>query len=356
MRRRTLAMAGAVVLALAAAGTGLAVTGAAGDGAASPGPAAAVPPATAPIERGDLVDTKTVDGALTYADERRVATQASGTVTWVPEEGAVVRRGRPLLRVDRKPVLLMYGELPLYRPLYWGVSDGPDVAQLERNLKALGYGDDLTVDRHFSRATHLAVLKWQDDHGLPETGRIDAAQVVFLPGAARIAEAKVAVGDRVSPGRPALTVTGTDRVVRVNLDTDDQHLVKKGDTVTVELPGGERMRGRVSSVGTVARAAGRDEEDGETVIDVEITLRGRPKTRLDRAPVEVELVSERVEDVLTVPVEALLALREGGFGVEVVEGDATRVVPVRIGAFGGGRVQIEGEGLREGMRVGVPRS
>ena len=62
-------MAGAVVLALAAAGTGLAVTGAAGDGAASPGPAAAVPPATAPIERGDLVDTKTVDGALTYADD-----------------------------------------------------------------------------------------------------------------------------------------------------------------------------------------------------------------------------------------------------------------------------------------------
>ena len=354
MRKRTLAVAGAVLLALAA-GAGLAVTGSAGGGAGSPTPAAAVP-ATAPIERRDLVDTKTLDGALTYADERQVASHASGTVTWVPEEGAVIRRGRPLLRVDRRPVVLMYGSLPLYRPLYWGVSDGPDVTQLERNLKALGYGDDLTVDDHFSRATHLAVLKWQEDRGLPETGRVDAAQVVFLPGAARIAEAKVAVGDRVSPGRPALTVTGTDRVVRVSLDTGDQHLVKKGDTVTVELPGGERMRGRVSSVGTVARAAGRDEEDGETVIDVEITLRGRPKTRLDRAPVEVELVSERVEDVLTVPVEALLALREGGFGVEVVEGDATRVVPVRIGAFGGGRVQIEGEGLREGMRVGVPRS
>ena len=103
-----------------------------------------------------------------------------------------------------------------------------------------------------------------------------------------------------------LARAGLDVVVLEAADTPG------GCIHTVELPGGERMRGRVSSVGTVARAAGRDEEDGETVIDVEITLRGRPKTRLDRAPVEVELVSERVEDVLTVPVEALLALREGG--------------------------------------------
>jgi Membrane-fusion protein len=355
VRRRTLAIAGTGLLALAAAAVALGVTGAAGGGTGSAAPAAAAVPATAEIERQDLVDTKTVDGALTYADERRVASYASGTVTWVPEEGATIRRGRPLLRVDRDPVVLMYGSLPLYRPLYWGVSDGPDVAQLERNLKALGYGDDLTVDNHFSYATHQAVLAWQDDRGLPETGRVDAAQVVFLPGAVRVTEAKVAVGDRIAPGRPALTVTGTDRVVQVKLDTDDQHLVRKGDKVTVELPGGERMPGTVTSVGTVAKTSGR-EEDGETTIDVEITLRKRPKTRLDRAPVEVELVSERVRNVLTVPVEALLALREGGFGVEVVEGSATRIVPVEIGAFGSGRVEIKGAGLAEGMKVGVPAS
>jgi len=352
VRRRTLAIAGTGLLALAVAAVALAVTP--GD-AGSAVPAAAAVPATAEIDRRDLVDTKTVDGALTYADERRVTTYASGTVTWVPEEGATVRRGRPLLRVDRDPVVLMYGELPLYRTLYWGVSDGPDVEQLERNLKKLGYGDDLTVDDHFSHATHQAVLEWQDDQGLPETGRVDAAQVVFLPGAARVTEAKVAVGDRIAPGRPALTVTGTERVVQVALDTDDQHLVKKGDKVTVELPGGERTPGTISSVGTVAKTSGR-EDDGDTTIDVEITLRKRPKTRLDRAPVEVELVSERVRDVLTVPVEALLALREGGFGVEVVEGSATRIVPVEIGAFGSGRVEIKGTGLAEGMKVGVPAS
>ncbi|WP_243708481.1 hypothetical protein [Actinomadura sp. GC306] len=65
------------------------------------------------------------------------------------------------------------------------------------------------------------------------------------------------------------------------------------------------------------------------------------------------LESERRKGVLSVPVEALLALREGGFGVEVVDGAGRRLVPVDVGAFGGGRVEVAG-GVREGMKVGVP--
>ncbi|MEU6430353.1 peptidoglycan-binding protein [Microbispora sp. NPDC046973] len=351
--RKGLVIAGAGVLALAAAGTAVAVAG--GDGAGAAEPSVPPVPATASITRQDLIDTKTVEGSLTYSGERQVSTDASGTVTWAPAEGTVVRRGRPLLRVDRRPVVLMYGSLPMYRPLRQGVDDGPDVEQLERNLKVLGYGDDLTVDDHFSYATYLAVKEWQDDAGLPETGQVDASQVVFLPAAARVTDAKVEVGGRTAPGHPALTVTGVRRLVHVDLSTDDQSLARKGAKVTVELPGGERVTGKITSVGTVAEAvpSGQGQDEGST-IDVDITLSKTPKTRLDKAPVEVELVSERRKNVLAVPVEALLALREGGFGVEVVEGASTRVVPVELGAFGSGMVEITGAGLAEGMKVGVP--
>ncbi|GAA3079372.1 efflux RND transporter periplasmic adaptor subunit [Streptosporangium carneum] len=351
MRKGLTAVAGLLVL--AAAWTAVAVLGDGGTQAAAPSRPPL--PATATITRQDLVDTKTVDGSLTYAGERRLGTDASGTVTWVAAEGAVVRRGRPLLKIDRKPVVVMYGSLPLYRPLRQGVSDGPDVEQLERNLKALGHGDYLTVDDHFSYATHLAVKEWQDDAGLPETGQVDAAQVIFLPSAVRVTDAKVAVGEKVAPGRPVLTVSGMRRLVHVDLDTGDQTLVRKGAKVSVELPGGERATGRISAVGTVAEPVESGQGgDGGTTVDVDITLDRTPKTRLDQAPVEVELVSERRENVLTVPVEALLALREGGFGVEVVEGGATRVVSVETGGFGSGLVEITGKGLSEGMKVGVP--
>ncbi|WP_310738098.1 efflux RND transporter periplasmic adaptor subunit [Microbispora sp. H10949] len=360
MTRRALVLAGAGVLALAAAGTAVAMAGGGpsggpGGGAGAAGPSTPAVPATTPITRQDLVDTKTVEGSLTYSGERRIVTDARGVVTWVPAEGAVVRRGRPLLRVARRPVVLMYGTLPLYRTLRQGVADGPDVEQLERNLKVLGYGGDLTVDDHFSYATYLAVRQWQDDAGLPRTGQVDATQVVFLPAAARVTDARAEVGARTAPGQPALVVSGLRRLVHVDLSTSDQALVRKGAKVTVELPGGEHVRGRVTSVGTVAKAASQGEgQDEDSTVDVDITLAKTPRTRLDRAPVQVELVSERRRDVLAVPVEALLALREGGFGVEVAEGAATRIVPVETGAFGGGMVEITGAGLAEGMKVGVP--
>ncbi|HEX6467958.1 MAG TPA: peptidoglycan-binding protein [Streptosporangiaceae bacterium] len=322
-------------------------------------PASTLPSATAPISRGDVVDTESVDGTLTYSDERSVGIGASGTVTWTPAEGAKVTRGKPLLKVDSKPVALMYGSLPLYRPLRQGVDDGADVKQLERNLKALGYGADMTVDDTFTSATAQAVKDWQDDMGLPETGAVDASQVVFEAGPVRVSEVKAAVGTQTGPGRPVLTVTDTARIVHVNLDAGKQNIAKKGATVTVELPNGKQVRGRITDVGTVAKAsntANQDPNDDTYTIDVDIAVSGRGIGALDEAPVTVEMESERSKDVLSVPIEALLALREGGFGVEVVEGGTSKIVPVEIGTYGGGRVEISGPGLREGMRVGVAAS
>jgi peptidoglycan hydrolase-like protein with peptidoglycan-binding domain len=345
--RRGLVLSGTALLAVVAAGAAVAVLADSGTGVTAPAQASVT--ATAAITRQDLVDTKTVTGALTYSGQRRLTVGAAGTVTWAPEEGAVVRRGRSLLKVDREPVTLMYGSLPLYRPLGAGVSDGPDVEQLERNLRALGYGEDLTVDDHFSYATSLAVLEWQDDRGLTETGQVDDTQVVFLPSAVRVTETKAVVGGRTAPGQQVLAVSDLNRLVHLDLDSDDQALAEKGAKVTVELPGGEKAAGKITEVGTVARS-----KEESTTIDVEIALTKDPKTKLDQAPVEVELVSERSENVLAVPVEALLALREGGFGVEIVEGSGTRLASVEVGAFGGGMVEITGDGLKEGMKVGVP--
>nr|WP_244994231.1 peptidoglycan-binding protein [Actinomadura coerulea] len=238
----------------------------------------------------------------------------------------------------------------MYRTLREGVS-GKDVRQLEGNLRALGYGG-LTVDGEFTGATRAAVQEWQADRGLEETGQVDAGQVVFLDGAVRVREVTAPEGKRIAQGQPVLTVAGTRRVVHVDLDADKQGLAEKGARVSVELPGGASVKGTISEVGGVARTTGSG-QDQKTTVGVDISIGDARTGRLDEAPVSVELESERREGVLSVPVEALLALREGGFGVEVVDG-SRRLVPVRAGAFGGGRVEVAGSGLREGMKVGVP--
>jgi hypothetical protein len=76
---------------------------------------------------------------------------------------------------------------------------------------------------------------------------------------------------------------------------------------------------------------------------------------VDAAPVDVNFVSSKRENVLAVPVVALLALPQGGFGVEIVDGSETRIVAVKTRMFAAGQVEVSGKGIAEGVRVGVPK-
>ncbi|MEV0597363.1 peptidoglycan-binding protein [Nonomuraea cavernae] len=337
-------LVGLVVAAAAATAGAVAALsmGGTSDRHAAPSPP---PQATAQIVRGDLADAVSLSGKIIFAGEWAVRGQTAGTVTALAAPGRTLRQGQVLYRVDREPVVLMYGRLPLYRPLRQGVKDGPDVRQLETALKALGHGKDVTVDDRFSWATARAVRGWQKRAGLPQTGVVNAEQVVFLPSKVRIAKADVAVGDSVSPGRRLFTVTGTDRLVHLALDVADQSMARKGAKVRVELPDGRTVAGKVVMVGDVATS-----REGIAVIDVGVRLAKVRRGFADQTPVTVQLESVSRRDVLSVPVEALLATADGGYGLEI----GGRVVPIKTGVYGGGRVEISGPGLEAGMKVGVP--
>ena len=73
------------------------------------------------------------------------------------------------------------------------------------------------------------------------------------------------------------------------------------------------------------------------------------------AAVDVTFTAGARKEVLTVPVTALVALSEGGFGVEVVKGSTSSYVPVKTGLFADGRVEVSGAGVAEGTVVGVPK-
>jgi peptidoglycan hydrolase-like protein with peptidoglycan-binding domain len=271
----------------------------------------------------------------------------------------VVERGQPLYSVDNRPVTLLYGDLPAWRRLAAGMSDGPDVRQLEQNLVALGHGTEaeMPVDDRFTAGTAAAVKRWQRSLGLEETGAVEPGQVVFLPGALRVAEVKVEKGSPAPPGSPVLTGTSTTRVVQVDLDATKQALAKAGDKVDVKLPDGRVAPGSIASVGTVAQTKGQG-ESAKRVVAVTVSLDDPAMGgSLDQAPVKVGITSASRKGVLAVPVNALLALAEGGYGVRVMDGVAAgRIVRVEPGLFARGLVEVSGDGLSEGTLVEVPTS
>jgi peptidoglycan hydrolase-like protein with peptidoglycan-binding domain len=327
------ALAGA---ALAGAVTAVALRG----GQASPEPPAAPPRlATATVTRTDLVATTLTGGTLGYAAGRPVVNQVSGIYTWLPRPGAVVRALGVLYRVDDSPVTLMAGSTPAWRPFTLGMTDGPDVRQLQAGLIAGHFADGLltTPTGHYDLATADAVERWQAARGLTVTGWIPLGQVIFLPVAVLVGQLNTAVGEAADGGQQPYQVTTSQRTVTVPLNPNLPP-ASLGEAVTILLPSQASTPGTVTALGP----------------DRLVVTPGRPRATGTgtNVQVQVSLAVQAARGVLAVPVSALLALAGGGYGVEVVTpSGAHHLAGVTTGLFAGGKVQVSGPGMAPGTKV-----
>ncbi|MGO9207252.1 MAG: peptidoglycan-binding protein [Candidatus Limnocylindrales bacterium] len=283
----------------------------------------------------------------------------SGVVTQLAPVGARVAPGQQLYTLDgTHPAVLFQGDVPAWRQLAPGMSNGPDVKELEQNLQALGYAASaFEVDEHWDSQTTAAVKRWQRSLGLPQTGVVPYGAIVFEPGPLLITADTASLGATIGAGAPVLQATTTSRIVTVALDPALQSDVKQGDAVSVVLPDGSTTPGTVSNVGTVATQASSDQGSGSTpppTIDVQVTLDAPAVAgTLDEAPVSVNITTASASNVLAVPVQALVELLEGGYAVQIDDGGHLHYLRVTLGIFANGWVQVSGAGLAAGQTVVV---
>ena len=365
-----------VAAVVVAATAGFAVHGLWGGGS-RPVVTTAVPVSDAPVVRTDLSSTQQVPGTLGYQGFFTVASELDGGIlSWLPAAGATVRRGQPLFGVSGQPVTLLYGSLPAWRAFAPGMTQGPDVQQLQRNLAAFGF-DPGPADGQFGWSTEAAIDRWQQARGMTVTGTIPFGAVAFLPGPLRVTTIAQPLGAAVQAGASVLSGTSLTPGVQVWLTVGGPP-VRRGDQVLVTMPDGTTIvPGTVSAVGSVAStpgaspggsssssASGTSGTSGGTsgggtsgtgaVIPVTITIREPLPAGLDQAPAQVAITQQRADNVLAVPVTALLAAAGGGYAVQVA-GPHSRLIPVTTGLYDGasGLVAVTGAGLAPGLLVEV---
>jgi hypothetical protein len=350
------AVATVLVLAVLAAGAGVAWSegvfrshGSSGTGQGAP------PPATQPVVREDLSSQVPMTATLGYAGSYTLQGQGGGTLTWLPSAGQVISQGRVLYRVDNgTPVVLLYGSVPAWRMLDEGLT-GADVTQLNHDLVALRYADSSDISAlgwdYFSWETAYGVQRMESAAGVSSpSGSLPLGSVVFEPNAIRVSNALGSLGGPAAG--QVLAATSDQHVVTIPVSTSEESGVAVGDPVTVTLPNGASTPGKTSSVGTVASGTSTN-----ATIQVTVTLT-HPSAAgtLDQAPVTVYVTVATASNVLVVPVAALLAQSSGGYAVEVIgAGNTRRLVPVTVGIFddNSGLVQVTGA-LTPAQQVVVP--
>jgi hypothetical protein len=369
MKRRTAFITLGAVTVTVAAGAAFPLLNSGGDtGTDSKGN---VPSATAPLVRTDLVQSKTVDGKLDFAQRRAVKAAVEGTITVAAVEGRTLTAGQALYELNDKPVTLLYGPVPMFREMKAG-DRGSDVLQLERNLRALGHGSKLYVDVRYDKATEDAVKQWQKSLNREPTGRVGKGDVVFQRGRVKVVSVDAALADQVGPDKPVLTIASTRPVVRAQLDQGDTALTTRGTRVEVTLPSGRTAPGKVTGTvrpeeagaGAAGGAGGSGGGSDQNGITVEVVLDGGSASAASavsgedaKASASVKFVSESRKGVLVVPVEAVVALRgeRGGYGLQLVHGGTSRMVRIETGMTADGKIEVSGPDLREGLKVGVAK-
>jgi peptidoglycan hydrolase-like protein with peptidoglycan-binding domain len=450
-------------------------------------------PGTTTVQRRNLVETDTESGTLSYANPQTVYDRLSGTITWLPSVGRVIRPGQALYRVDGAPVILMSGTTPAYRDLSGADSRGEDILELNRDLIALGFNPEgIVADDVWQAATTAAVEVFQESLGEPPTGVISLGQIVFLPGdqvvsavdstlgsdggatggqagsasadtspasravqfvslttattpqrfgkrkaphtrqSAKTIAALIALlkaesaqlkaeaaelakqrssgkpgasskapkgpgsGSKAGAGGPAsansssgapaagsgapaggsgggnataiLQTSSTQVIATVDLDASKQSEAKVGETVTVEMPAGNTVEGRITAVSPVAQSStnagsgnnggggsggGPGSGNGSSSATIPVTIelsRHLSGAGLDQAAVSVGFDQAKADNVLSVPVTALLATPGGGYAVQAAT-SPHKLVPVTTGLFAAGYVQISGPGVYPGLEV-----
>ena len=199
--------------------------------------------------------------------------------------------------------------------------------------------------------------------------KLSAKSETFSPTNAYASESPIIIGSYISDIGSAVSLNsqlynissiGIEVVFQV--DASDQETVSLGDSVEIELPTDERVPTIITFIDQVVTQT----QAGEFIEVILEVLNPNEIEAYDQAPVNVFVTTEVSENVLFVPVNALLALAEGGYALEVYEGEAedgifqgesgvdTSYVAVEIGVFTDGFVEVKGN-ISEGQIVVVPR-
>lgn len=289
-----------------------------------------------PIER-----TVTLRGEVTTGNAPGVIASMGGRVTQQPSAGTVVRPGTVLARIDNVPVVVFAGATPEWRSMGIG-SRGPDVAQLNENLRQQGLGAP-TGDK-YTKATAAAWKAFSASIGGDLVDSVSLGSVVFvdLGPDCSVGSATATQGAFIAPGAQLALLDCGDKAITVQVSNDVAADISEG--MACHLGG---------DTGESGCQVGR--KDTSVAGSTTIIIEGGAVQSLTQGSVAVVniVVESSPPGTWVVPSASIIEGQDNIPSVRVRTEPEDKVVPVRVLLDAGGRVAVAGA-LKAGDFVWVP--
>ncbi|HEY4332390.1 MAG TPA: peptidoglycan-binding domain-containing protein [Ilumatobacteraceae bacterium] len=299
-----------------------------------------------------------------------VGTGTGGILTSIAPPGTPVKTGTVLFWESLVPVVAIEGDPAvtpaLGRDLSVGVTDGADVKLFEGMLKAGGFDptNAMVVDDHFDAATEAATVAWWKSVGLTHDPTkpvvVQAGSYIVVPSGLFTGKPLVSEGVQLPNDEVVDTLTSAARQVTTTAPVGDATF-KVGAKIDVEFPDGTIQTGTVVTVGNVATNTSNTPGSTPSVpITIQVDNIPASVDNFVEIPVTLQAVDQSVPGAFVIPVSALVALAEGGYAVEVVDGKSadgtavTHLIGVTPGVFSDGFLAVTGKGLADGLTIVVP--
>ena len=266
------------------------------------------------------------------------------------------------------------------------IEDLEQTIEEQKRIKALEKGKESGIDATEALAIETAQKAYDDtlkeyNEGVDQVAELAKAKEeleelklasrseTFSPTNAYASETPIIVGSYINKVGSAVVLNsqlynissiGIEVVFQV--DASDQETVTLGDNVEIELPTDERVPTVITFIDQVVTQT----QTGDFIEVILEVLNPEEIEAYDQAPVKVFVTTEISQNVLYVPVNALIALAEGGYALEIYDGEVegstfegesgvdTIYVAVEIGVFTDGFVEVIGN-IAKGQLVVVPR-
>ena len=333
-------------------------------------------------EAATVADLNNANKALESAKAQRRALDEAATVADLNNANKALESAKASLKLAEHnsdeligmmmATVAMYGDHPAWRSFETGMSAGDDIYQLEQNLVSLGYDKDksILIDREFDENTHKAVEAMQSLMGVSVTGKLSFKDILFIPGPSVVqySSSHTELGAMIVTTNPVLGLIPIEKVIeksgepevtkslqKVNssIEVANQDLVGVGLSVSIELPDENIIAGTISDIGEIAVIPLGNQ--GEPYLEIVIAIdEVESFPEWTGATVTVSVTKKLASDVLAAPVTSLLAVLGGGYAIEIIENGLTKLVPVSVGLYADGYVEIDGDGIKEGTEVIVP--